>query len=320
MQSDSIRKISVVLPVYNEKESLPILAEELKAVAVKLPQLELEFLLIDDGSTDGSPEIITALCREDRRFKGIIFKRNFGQTAAMSCGIKLATGNVIIPMDTDLQNDPADIPLFLEKINEGYSCVSGWRKNRKDDLWLRKIPSWAANAVISFFTGVALHDYGCSLKAYRRDIIQDIELYGEMHRFIPAYAAWCGARVTEIVVNHRARKYGVSKYGLSRVFKVLLDLLVVKFLTGYFNKPMHFFGALGFVSLGIGFLAEIAAIVLRLYGIHLVQTPLPTVGAMFVVVGVQFVLFGLIAEVLMRTYYESKGTSVYSVREKINFS
>ncbi|MEK7116483.1 MAG: glycosyltransferase, partial [Patescibacteria group bacterium] len=187
-----------------------------------------------------------------------------------------------------------------------------------DEFLTRKIPSWMANALISWLTGVALHDYGCSLKAYRREIIQDIELYGEMHRFIPAYAAWSGARVTEIIINHRARRFGKSKYGLSRVFKVLLDLLVVKFLTGYFNKPMHFFGALGFVSLGIGFLAELAAVVLRFYGIHLVQTPLPTVGAMFVVVGVQFILFGLIAEVLMRTYYESKGSRAYVIREKIN--
>lgn len=318
MESQEIRSVSVVIPVLNEEGSLPTLYEELKAVAGTLPGLTFEFLFIDDGSSDRSVELVRGFASGDRRVKGIVFRRNFGQTAAMSCGIKTATGDIIIPMDADLQNDPADIPKFLEKIREGYSCVSGWRKERKDDLVLRKLPSWTANAIISVMTRVHLHDYGCSMKAYRRDIIQDVELYGEMHRFIPAYAAWSGAKVTEIVVNHRARRFGVSKYGLSRIFKVMLDLIVVKFLTGYFNKPMHFFGAIGFVSLGIGTLAETAAVILRLFGMHLVQTPLPTVGAMFVIVGVQLVLFGLIAEVLMRTYYESKGTRSYSIRETVN--
>ena len=309
----------MILPVYNEQESLPLLYEELVAVAARLPGIETEFIFVDDGSKDQSAEIIRWLAQKDSRVKAVFFKRNFGQTAAMSCGIKAAKGDVIIPMDTDLQNDPADIPLFLEKIREGYSCVSGWRKDRKDDLIVRKIPSWSANALISVVSGVSLHDYGCSLKAYRRDIIQDVELYGEMHRFIPAYAAWSGAKVTEIVVNHRARRFGVSKYGLSRILKVMLDLIVVKFLTSYFNKPMHFFGAIGFVSLALGVVAETVAIVLRLfYGIALILTPLPVVGAMFVIVGVQFVLFGLMAEVLMRTYYESKGTRAWAVRETVN--
>lgn len=319
MNAPQIRSISVVLPVYNEQESLPLLYEELVAAASRLPDIETEFIFVDDGSKDQSAEIVRGLAHKDPRVKAVLFKRNFGQTAAMSCGIKAATGDVIIPMDTDLQNDPADIPKFLEKIREGYSCVSGWRKDRKDDLIVRKIPSWSANALISVVSGVALHDYGCSLKAYRRDIIQDVELYGEMHRFIPAYAAWSGAQVTEIVVNHRARQFGVSKYGLSRILKVMLDLIVVKFLTSYFNKPMHFFGAIGFVSLALGIAAETVALVLRLfYGIALILTPLPVVGAMFVIVGVQFVLFGLMAEVLMRTYYESKGTRAWAVRETIN--
>lgn len=316
---NEVRSLSVVLPVYNEQDSLDVLYHELQSVAGQLPGIEMEFIFVDDGSCDGSVEVIRRLSQADKRVKGVIFKRNFGQTAAMSCGIKMATGDLIIPMDADLQNDPADIPKFLDKIREGYSCVSGWRKDRKDDLFLRKIPSWMANAIISAFTGVALHDYGCSLKAYRREIIQDVELYGEMHRFIPAYAAWSGARVTEIVVNHRARQFGVSKYGLSRVFKVLLDMIVVKFLTKYFNKPMHFFGAVGFVSLALGGVAELVAIILRFNGLHFVQTPLPTVGAMFIIVGVQFVLFGLMAEVLMRTYYESRGANSYHIREKINF-
>jgi glycosyltransferase involved in cell wall biosynthesis len=319
MYEPEIRSISVVLPVYNEQESLPLLYEELVAVAARLPGIETEFIFVDDGSKDQSVEIIRGLAQKDSRVKAVFFKRNFGQTAAMSCGIKAAKGDVIIPMDTDLQNDPADIPLFLEKIREGYSCVSGWRKNRKDDLIVRKIPSWSANALISVVSGVSLHDYGCSLKAYTRDIIQDVELYGEMHRFIPAYAAWSGAKVTEIVVNHRARRFGVSKYGLSRILKVMLDLIVVKYLTSYFNKPMHFFGAIGFVSLTLGVAAETVALVLRLfYGIALILTPLPVVGAMFVIVGVQFVLFGLMAEVLMRTYYESKGTRAWAVRDTVN--
>lgn len=306
-------RISIVIPVFEEEGSLPTLFGELRAVAAKMPSVECEFLFVDDGSRDGSAALIRAFAAEDPRAKGIFFRRNFGQTAAMSCGIKAATGDVIIPMDADLQNDPADIPKFLSKIDEGYSCVSGWRKDRKDDLLLRKIPSWAANALISTLTGVVLHDYGCSLKAYRRDVIQDVELYGEMHRFIPAYAAWSGARVTEIVVNHRARRFGVSKYGISRVFKVALDLIVVKFLTRYFDKPMHFFGAVGFVSLFLGIVAEVAAVALRFMGLHLVETPLPIVGAMFVIVGVQFILFGLLSEVLMRTYYESRGKKSYQL-------
>lgn len=319
MNDLGIRSISVVLPVFNEQESLPLLYEELVAVAARLPGIETEFIFVDDGSSDQSVDIIRSLGQRDSRVKGVLFKRNFGQTAAMSCGIKTAKGDIIIPMDTDLQNDPADIPKFLEKIREGFSCVSGWRKDRKDDLLLRKIPSWTANAIISFVSGVSLHDYGCSLKAYRRDIMQDVELYGEMHRFIPAYAVWSGAKVTEIVVNHRARRFGVSKYGLSRIVKVMLDLIVVKFLTSYFNKPMHFFGVIGFVSLALGLSAEFVALILRLfYGISLILTPLPVVGAMFVIIGVQLVLFGLMAEVLMRTYYESKGTRSYAVRETVN--
>lgn len=199
--------------------------------------------------------------------------------------------------------------------------MSGWRKDRKDALVVRKIPSWIANTIISWLTGVSLHDYGCSMKAYRRNIIQDVELYGEMHRFIPAYAAWSGAKVTEIVVNHRARSFGVSKYGLSRIFKVILDLIVVKFLIKYFNKPMHFFGAVGFMSLALGVFAELAALVLKFTGHQsLIQTPLPVIGVMFIVVGFQFVLFGLIAEVLMRTYYESQHRMPYQIRQIISAS
>ncbi len=315
----NINSVSVVIPVYNEVENLGLLHGQLAQVAGSLPNLGFEFIFVDDGSKDGSVEVLRQLASQDSRVKVAIFSRNTGQTAAMSCGIKLANGDVIMPMDADLQNDPADIPHFLEKINEGYSCVSGWRKDRKDTLVMRKLPSWMANSIISWMTGVHLHDYGCSLKAYLRDIIQGVELYGEMHRFIPAYAAWSGAKVTEIVVNHRPRVHGVSKYGISRVFKVVLDLIVVKFLTKYFNKPMHFFGAAGFISLSLGFAAEVIAVIYKLTGLKdFVQTPLPTIGAMFVIVGFQFILFGLVAEVLMRTYYEAQNRTPYHIKEKIN--
>ncbi len=311
--------ISIIIPVYNEKENLPLLIPELLKTIQTLSQYTWEFIFVDDGSQDGSQEVLRTYAMQDSRIRVVLFARNFGQTAAMSCGIKKATGDIIIPMDADLQNDPADILRLLIKIDEGYSCVSGWRKDRKDGLWLRKIPSWIANGIISRLTGVGLHDYGCSLKAYRREIIQSLELYGDMHRFIPAYAAWTGARVTEIVVRHRPRIHGVSKYGLSRVFKVILDLFVLKFLTKYFNKPMHFFGAVGFLSLTLGFVAETVAIILRFHGLHLVETPLPTVGALFIIVGVQLIMTGLLAEVLMRTYYETGDAYPYTIREMINF-
>lgn len=315
-----IRSISVVIPVFNEEGSLPHLKEELLRVMRALQPIQTEVIFVDDGSTDQSRELLRSFGASDARLKSVFFRRNYGQTAAMSCGIRAAQGDVIIPMDADLQNDPADIPKFLEKVREGYSCVSGWRKDRQDAMWTRKFPSWIANALISSMTGVKIHDYGCSLKAYRSDIIKDVELYGEMHRFIPAYAAWGGARVTEIPVNHRARQFGESKYGLMRVFKVMLDLLVVKFLVKYFNRPMHFFGAAGITALLLGCAALIAAVILKLVGARsFVATPLPMIGTLFVILGVQFVLTGLVAEVLMRTYYGSQQRTPYGIKEKVNF-
>lgn len=298
--------VSIVIPVYNECESLPELLRELSMVADQSPNVTWEFLFVDDGSQDGGTDILAQAAAQDTRVKVIVLARNFGQTAAMSAGIRLATGDVIVPMDADLQNDPADIPRFLTKLAEGYDCVSGWRKERQDGFWLRRLPSQMANRIISLATGVALHDYGCSLKAYKRSFIQGVTLYGEMHRFIPAYIAWSGGEVVEIVTHHRARKYGISKYGISRIPKVLLDLFVVKFLTQYFNRPMHVFGGMGFMSMFVGVLAESAAVYLKLVNkISLIQTPLPIVGALFIIVGMQFILTGLLAEVLMRTYYES---------------
>ncbi len=314
------QRLSIVIPVFNEVGNLERLHEELIAVMGQIAPLQTEVLFVDDGSTDGSRDILRRVAESDPRFKVVFFRRNYGQTAAMNCGMRMATGDVVIPMDADLQNDPADLPRLLEKIREGYSCVSGWRKNRKDALLHRKIPSWIANSLIARLTGVRIHDYGCTLKAYRSEILEQVELYGEMHRFIPAYAEWMGATVTEIPVNHRPRTAGISKYGLSRTIKVLLDLLVFKYLTAYSTRPMHVFGSVGFAFLALGALAEFAAILLRLYGLHLVQTPLPTVGAMFVIVGTQFILFGLMAEVLMRTYYEGGKSRPYAIRETVNIA
>lgn len=311
-------KISIVLPIYNEEENIPILYEELKEVLTSLKK-EYEIICVDDTSKDKSLERLKAIALKDPTLKVISFKYNSGQTAAMSAGIKHATGDIIIPMDSDLQNDPHDIPRFIDKLNEGYDVVSGWRKNRKDFTISRKIPSKIANWLIRNITNVHVHDYGCSMKAYRRDLIQDIQLYGEMHRFIPAYAGWYGGKVTEIIVNHRARIHGTTKYGISRTFKVLLDLVVVKFLSKYMNKPMHFFGGLGFISLGLGVLLGITAVVLKIFEIRdFVATPLPVFSALLIIVGVQLAAMGVIAEILMRVYYESQDKTPYRIKETIN--
>lgn len=316
-----ISRLSLVLPVFNEVESLPPLMRELEQVMDALAPLEVEVIFVDDGSKDGSRPLLETMVAQDARVKAIFFRKNFGQTAAMSCGIQEATGDVIIPMDADLQNDPADIPRLLEVIARGHDCVSGWRKNRwQGSYFTRRLPSDLANKLISWMTGVALHDYGCSMKAYTREAIQGIELYGEMHRFIPAYVAWQGGKVTELVLNDRPRTFGQSKYGFSRVFKVLLDLVVVKFLVGYFNKPIHFFGAVGFVSFALGALGLLTSVVLKVTGIRsFVATPLPVIGMMFVILGVQFILSGLLAEVLMRTYYGASKTRPYEVAKRLNF-
>jgi glycosyltransferase involved in cell wall biosynthesis len=237
----------------------------------------------------------------------------------MSAGIKFATGEVIIPMDSDLQNDPKDIPRFLNKMEEGFDVVSGWRKDRKDFAISRKLPSKIANWLIGLITGVWINDYGCSMKAYKRELIQGIQLYGEMHRFIPAYASWHGAKVTEIVVNHRPRTHGKTKYGISRTFKVLLDLVVVKFLSKYMNKPMHFFGGLGFVSFGLGLISVIITFFLKI--LHLrdfVSTPLPIFSVFLMLAGIQLIAMGVVAEILMRVYYESQDKNPYHVADIIN--
>ncbi len=311
--------ISIILPVYNEGKNILLLYGELKEVLDKL-QKNYEIISINDGSGDNSMEILKNIAATDKDFRIINFKNNFGQTAAVSAGIKAARGEIIIPMDADLQNDPLDIPKFLTKINEGYSIVSGWRKNRKDQYLLRRVPSAIANWLIGMITGVRIHDYGCTMKAYKREIIQDVNLYGEMHRFIAAYAVWCGGKIAEIEVHHRPRINGKSNYNISRTFRVILDLIVVKFLFKYMNRPVHFFGGIGFISLFFGICAGLAAAILRFAkGIHLIQTPLPILSTLLIMVGVQLVAIGIIAEMIMRTYYESQDKTPYLIKEKINF-
>lgn len=312
-------RLSVVVPVYNEEENLKEFHRELGAVLGNNSSSPYEIIWVNDGSKDKSLAILKVIAKEDANSKVIDFVHNFGQTAAMSAGIQSATGDVIIPMDADLQNDPIDIPEFLKKIDEGYDVVSGWRKDRKDALVLRKIPSWIANSIIASITGVHIHDYGCSMKAYRRDIIQGVTLYGEMHRFIPAYASWHGGSVTEIIVHHRPRIHGVTKYGISRTFRVILDLILIKFLSKYMNRPIHFFGGMGFISLVLGGVAALVAVYLRLaYAMSFITTPLPVFSAMLIIVGVQLIAMGIIAEMLMRVYYESQGKHPYAIKETIN--
>jgi glycosyltransferase involved in cell wall biosynthesis len=310
--------LSIVIPVYNEEENVEMLYEKLLVAMTELGR-SWEVVFIDDGSTDNSFDELEKLSLQDDRVKVVRFVRNFGQTAALSAGIDHSLGRIIIPMDADLQNDPADIKQLLEKMNEGYDVVSGWRKQRQDELFTRLIPSWCANKIISSISGVRLHDYGCSLKAYRRDVIKNIRLYGEMHRFVPIYASWHGAKVAEIPVNHYARQFGKSKYGLSRTFKVVLDLITVKFMSSYFTKPIYVFGTAGICSIGISLAGFAWMIILKyFYDTTFIETPLPVLVAMCFMVGIQFILMGLLAEILMRTYHESQGKRIYAVDTRLN--
>lgn len=261
------------------------------------------------------------IAKKDPHVKIISFARNYGQTTAIRAGIEHATGDILIPMDSDLENDPQDIPVLLRKIDEGYDVVSGWRKNRWEGEGLtRKLPSVLANKLISYISGVYLHDYGCTLKAYRREVLSGVRLYGQMHRFIPAYASRYGARITEIPVRYQPRRFGKSNYGLSRTFRVLLDLLLLRFLDRYMDRPIHFFGGLGFIFLALGWISGITAISLRLFiGLHLVQTPLPLLTAILLIMGLNMIMIGIMSEVQMRTYYEVNEQKPYRVRETINF-
>jgi len=312
--------LSIVVPVYNENESLPILHRSIHEAMDGLPDLDWEVVYVDDGSVDGSPMVLEKLASEDRVHTQFVeLRRNFGQTAAIAAGIDYACGEVIILLDADLQNDPADIPMILKKIEEGYDVVSGWRVDRKDVFLTRTLPSRLANWLISTVTGVHLHDYGCTLKAYRREVLMDFRLYGEMHRFIPAYADSVGARMIEVPVQHHARKYGKTKYGLTRILKVILDLLTVKFLISFSNKPIYLFGGTGIILMVVS-LAIFAFLLLRRIwvGISVTTSPFFQMGSMFFILGFQSILMGLIAEMLVRTYHESQRKPTYNIRRVIN--
>ena len=310
-------ELSVVIPLYNEEQNVEPLLAELLATLRPLDR-RFEIICIDDGSSDGTFAALARVARDEPALRVIRFRRNFGQTAAMSAGIEAAHGAVIVPMDGDLQNDPADIGRLLTELERGHDVVSGWRRNRKDREFGRKLPSRIANRLISAVSGVKLHDYGCSLKAYRRSVLDGVRLYGEMHRFIPVYASWQGARVTELEVNHRPRRAGRSNYGLGRTFKVVLDLIVVKFLASYITRPIYLFGGAGLVSLACGVLAFVGALVYKIAGLKdFVETPLPLLAVAFGLVGVCCLLMGLLAELVIRTYYESQGRRPYLIAEEI---
>ena len=307
--------LSIVLPLLNEEENIHLLYDEIKQ-AIEPMEEDHEIIFIDDGSTDKSLEVLQGIQEKDDSVVVVSFRRNFGQTAAMSAGFDYATGDVIVTMDADLQNDPHDIPMMIEKIKEGYDVVTGWRFDRKDKFLSRRLPSIIANKIISVTTGVNLHDYGCTLKAFRKEVIKSVKLYGEMHRFIPAIASGMGISFTEVKVNHRARRFGTSKYGISRTIRVVLDLLTVKFLLSYSTRPIQIFGLIGLISGGLGFLmALIMTFQRQFYGTPLADRPLLFLAVLLMFIGVQFITMGLLAELQARTYHESQNKPVYFVRK-----
>ena len=307
--------ISIVIPIYNEEANIEKLTE---SILTALSDIEYEVLFINDGSTDNSEKKIQEKIKIHSHMKLINLRRNYGQTAAMQAGFDHSKGNIVIPMDGDLQNDPKDIPMLIEKINEGYDVVSGWRKIRSDKKFTRIIPSKIANMLISKISGIHLHDYGCTLKAYRKDILNDIKLYGEMHRFIPIYASWEGARVTEVAVHHHPRTAGKTKYGLSRVPRVILDLLVIRFFDKSLDRPIHLFGQFGLMMFFIAFLLSVLAIFLKIFmNISFILTPLPLLVVFFAMSGLLCIFLGLVAEIQSRIYFESINRPVYLVRKNL---
>jgi len=309
---------SIVVPIYNEQDNIAALYNAITA-ALDSYDRNYEVVLVDDGSVDNSFNMLKGIAERDSRFKVIRFRRNFGQTAAMSAGFDAASGEIIIPMDGDLQNDPADVPHLIEKLNEGYDVVSGWRSDRKDTFVTRKIPSMLANALISKMTGVHLHDYGCTLKAYRREVLDGVNLYGEMHRFVPALASQVGAKVTEMPVRHHPRIHGVSKYGISRTLRVVLDLITVKFLLSYSTKPIQLFGKWGVYTLLGGALSGGATVYMKLFeDLSMNRNPLLILTAFLLFMGIQFIVMGLLGELNARTYHEAQGKPIYVVRDRLN--
>ena len=308
--------LSLIVPVYNEEENLPLLMDSI-CNALEPLKKDWEVIFVDDGSRDHSLDVLENLVEKDpKHVRVVVFRRNFGQTAAIEAGIDHSRGDTIILLDADLQNDPADIPILLAKLDEGYDLVSGWRKDRQDNKLTRTIPSNMANGLISWVTGVHLHDYGCTLKAYRRGALEGFRLYGEMHRFIPVFAHSVGARIAELPVRHHARKYGKAKYGLERTIKVVLDLFTVKFLLDYSHKPMRLFGGTGMILIrGSGILLSYLFIRRVFEGISILGSPLFQLGVMFFILGFQSILMGLIAELLARTYHESQRKPTYTIRK-----
>jgi glycosyltransferase involved in cell wall biosynthesis len=314
-EAEVVLDVSVVVPVYNEVESLPHLIEAI-ATSIQASGLSYQIICVDDGSKDGSAELLQQLASSRDDLCAVILRRNYGQTAAMSAGFDRARGRAIVTLDGDLQNDPADIPLLLAKLDEGYDLVSGWRKNRQDNTISRLLPSKMANWLIGRVTGVTLHDYGCSLKAYRSELVADLNLYGELHRFLPALAFIEGARIAELPVRHHARRFGQSKYGIWRTFRVLMDLLTISFMKKFLTRPMHVFGLLGLSSMTLGTVLGIYLTVLKLgFGQIIGNRPLLILAVVLLLTGVQLFCFGLLAEVMMRTYHESQGKPIYRVRE-----
>ncbi|MCO4770488.1 MAG: glycosyltransferase family 2 protein [Deltaproteobacteria bacterium] len=315
MASASTQPISIIVPVYNEVESLWDLHAEMTA-ALDPSGIEYEVVLVNDGSTDGTTQLLDAIHAKDPRFKVVHFIRNYGQTAAMSAGIKHASHEIIVSMDADLQNDPADIPRLVATLDEGHDLICGWRKKREDAFIMRKLPSKIANWLISSTTGVHLHDYGCTLKVYRREYVRDIPLYGQMHRFIPIYVTWAGARMVEVPVNHRARAKGTSKYGITRTFRVVLDLMTTVFLRDFYTNPLYFFGYYGFGSVGLGVLCAAQAVYMKYsFGTWIHKNPLALMAAMFVLIGFNAFFFGLLAEVIIRMNFEIQKKEPYRVRQ-----
>jgi len=310
--------ISVNIPVFNEEKTIEILYEKLTSVLNGM-DYQFEIIFVNDGSSDGSADIINRLADNDKKVKVIHFTRNFGQTAAMMAGFDHACGDIIIPMDADMQNDPEDIPRLVEKLSQGFDVCSGWRKNRQDSTIKRVLVSKIANKIISKISGVRLKDYGCTLKAYRKNVVKGVRLYGEMHRFIPVYASWEGAKITEMPVRHHPRIHGKSNYGLERTFKVILDLIVITFLDNYAQKPIYVFGGAGILSMIFSLGTLFYATYLKFFkGISYIETPLPILASMTMLGAFMCVLLGLLAEMIMRTYYETQQKSIYLVEKLRN--
>lgn len=310
--------VSIIIPLYNEEESLLLLTQQLTAVLSRLKKT-FEIIFVDDGSEDRSFALLKKLARRYSFIHVIRFWRNFGQTAAIEAGLQKSKGKWIVVMDADLQNDPSDIPRLLDKLHQGYDVVSGWRKDRKDPFFSRRLPSYLANKLISIITGLTLRDYGCMLKGYRREALDSLSLYGEMHRFLPALAYWQGARIVEIEVVHHPRRFGKSKYGLMRIGKVILDLVTVKFLGSYITKPIYAFGGLGLLLLFLGLVVTVYLTYAKLAfaGFYIIQSPLLLVAALLIILGVMFILMGLLAEISVRIYFESRGKKPYTIRETV---